>query len=311
VFTWTDNGWVNVDKPVNIPVAPNGIVGEDLNKKLEVQVDDARSFERVHVYVIFEDIKSLYKLNTDNNILHYVGGDDHKMIMYKDKKAVIITVAYKKDTIPYLGIKNFVTGKTEFINTSVSRSSPEEVAHAMKEVEKDNYDPRKIAEERKDGDIHVSKPSNYAEENSVMVDLTYQSYFRKEEKRQEQMQREQRALDHLYTIVYPCKCQGEGLAAGRSLFLSNCTSCHSIDQAQAGPALAGTTYRHDRKWLYAWTRDWSKLVASGDADAISIQNYAPSEMNRFPGITDEQLKELYDYIECESGEAVMMQQAAK
>jgi hypothetical protein len=34
-------------------------------------------------------------------------------------------------------------------------------------------------------------------------------------------------------------------------------------------------------------------------------------MNRFPGITDEQLKELYDYIECESGEAVMMQQAAK
>lgn len=207
-FTWTDNGWVNVDKPVNIPVAPNGIAGEDLNKKLEVQVDDARSFDRVHVYVIFEDINSLYKLNTDNNILHYVGGDDHKMIMYKDKKAVIITVAYKKDTIPYLGIKSFVTGKTEFINTSVSRSSLGEVARAMKEVEKGNYDPKKIPEERKDGDIHVSKPSNYAEENSVIVDLTYQSYFHKEEKRQEQMQREQRALDHLYAIVYPCKCHG-------------------------------------------------------------------------------------------------------
>ena len=298
-FRWTDMGWVNIDTPARTIVASGQAINNDL--KLEVKVANGKSYDRVHVYTIYSDINSLYKLNTDDKETHYVGNSkDRTTYMKRGNKAFIIAVAYKGDNA-WLGVKEFTTGSTELINIAVSKSSQETINSTMNDLEKGNYDPSKPKEIPEEGSIKVSKKSSFAEENSVVTDLAYQDFFYQENKRQQSLYQDELVLETLKNIVYPCHCTGEYLAVGRNLFRSNCQSCHSIREARTGPALAGATYRHSRKWLYSWTRNWKVLVAAGDPEAVQIQNYSPSQMNLFPQMTDYELKMLYDYIECEGG----------
>jgi hypothetical protein len=297
-FRWTDMGWVNIDTP-----ARGLVIGQTKSNelKLEVRVANGKSYDRVHVYTIYSDINSLYKLNTDDNEIHYVGNSkDRTTYMKRGNKAYLIAVAYKGDNA-WLGVKEYTTGSTELINISVTRSSQETINSTMNDIEKGNYDPSKPKEKPEEGTIKVSKKSSFTEENSVVTDLAYQDFFYQENKRQQGLYRDQMILEALEKIIHPCQCKGEAIMEGRMLFRSNCRSCHSISVAQTGPALAGVTYRHDRKWLYSWTRNWKKMVDEGDPYAIRIQNYAPSQMNLFPNFKDEDLKKLYDYIECEGG----------
>jgi len=285
-FTWTNMGWINIDTGTIAKINPAK------PRRLEVRVSEAKKFDRVHVYIVFQYMKSLYKLNTEDNILHYAGnGDDRTLNMQLNKKAMIVAVAYQ-DTNAFLGVKDYPTGSITDINISVLRSSQQAINMALKKIENESVDEMKTTEEKTDG---------YLEENSAQRDLEFQDFFYQENKRQQKLYDDQLIRDDLYKIVYPCYCNDKAVAEGRQLFKSNCRSCHAVNAAQTGPALAGVMQRHSRQWVYAFTRNWQQLVASGNKEAIIAADYSPSQMNLFPSITDEDLKKLYDYIECEGG----------
>ena len=99
----------------------------------------------------------------------------------------------------------------------------------------------------------------------------------------------------------------ENWKEGRSLFKSNCASCHNPKVAQTGPALMGVTKRWDdagiykekpgKYWLHEWVRDWSTVVKSGYPYAMQISKYSPSEMNRFPNLSDSDIEKILIYVE--------------
>lgn len=94
---------------------------------------------------------------------------------------------------------------------------------------------------------------------------------------------------------------------GKSLFKSNCASCHNPKVAQTGPALMGVTARweeagmyqgHSGKyWLHEWIRDWGTVVKTGYPYAVKMENYSPSYMNRFPNLSDHDIDMILHYVE--------------
>ena len=94
---------------------------------------------------------------------------------------------------------------------------------------------------------------------------------------------------------------------GKSLFKSNCASCHNPKVAQTGPALMGVTKRWEdaggykgktgKQWLYAWIKNWNDPVAAAYPYAVSMSNYSPSQMNVFPTLKDEEIDKILLYIE--------------
>ncbi len=296
-LTWTDNGWINVD---------TGIVPKQGPIKLEATVTTPLQYDHLHVYLVLTDIKSLYKMNEEKRGSYFAGRpDDHAILMYPNREALIVAVAYK-DSVPYMAIKKFVTAKETHVNIQgVTRTTQADMEHVMNEIEKGNYSARPGEWRPGENEIAVSRKSEYAAENSMIVDLAYQRYFDAREDERQRFYREQHVMDHLRDIIYPCSaCRGEGMAGGRDLFVAKCQVCHGIWSAQTGPALSQVTYRRDRQWLYSFTRNYKVLLNAGDPYAVNIVNYAPSEMSTFPELTDRELKELYDYLECEGGRHV-------
>lgn len=94
---------------------------------------------------------------------------------------------------------------------------------------------------------------------------------------------------------------------GKSLFKSNCASCHNPKVAQTGPALMGVTKRWEdagdfggktgKQWLYTWIKNWNTAVAGKYPYAVNIQNYAPSQMNVFDKLTDDNIDKILLYVE--------------
>jgi mono/diheme cytochrome c family protein len=83
---------------------------------------------------------------------------------------------------------------------------------------------------------------------------------------------------------------------GKALFMSNCSSCHGTDKAATGPALAGADARMpSADLLHTWVRNWEDAVATGDPYAVKIAAYAPSVMNKFPKLKDEEIDAIIKY----------------
>ena len=89
---------------------------------------------------------------------------------------------------------------------------------------------------------------------------------------------------------------------GKTLFNTNCAACHQLDKKMTGPALRNVEIRLadqqglDRKWLYAWIRNSSGLVKSGDAYANQIFNeYNGTAMTAFPTLSDDDLNNILAY----------------
>lgn len=89
---------------------------------------------------------------------------------------------------------------------------------------------------------------------------------------------------------------------GRSLFNSNCASCHKLDKKMTGPALRNVEQRLaeeeglDRKWLNAWIRNSAALIKAGDAYAVKIYNeYNQTAMTAFPQLSDQDISDILAY----------------
>ncbi|WP_298493507.1 c-type cytochrome [uncultured Algibacter sp.] len=91
-------------------------------------------------------------------------------------------------------------------------------------------------------------------------------------------------------------------AKGKSLFNANCAACHKLDKKMTGPALRNVEARLseeeglDRAWLYAWIRNSSGVIKSGDAYANKIYNeYGGAAMTAFPQLSDDDINNLLAY----------------
>ena len=96
--------------------------------------------------------------------------------------------------------------------------------------------------------------------------------------------------------------QGGDAAKGKSLFNANCAACHQLDKKMTGPALRNVEARLadeqglDKAWLYAWIRNSSGVIKSGDAYANKVYNeYGGAAMTAFPQLSDEDLDNILAY----------------
>lgn len=175
-FDWTETGWINID---------NGTIPKTWGpQNLEITIQNSKQFDRIYTYVVYSSIKSLYRLNTDNNELFYVGNNEEKkMLMPKHNVAHAIVIAYKGET-PFLTEKQFETGTNEKISLLPKISTTEKIKTNLK-----TYD-------------------NYEGENQISVDLKYMDKFFIEQKRQKGLQKESDFMERLRILAHPC-CQSQ------------------------------------------------------------------------------------------------------
>src|SRR5690554_4502503 len=94
--------------------------------------------------------------------------------------------------------------------------------------------------------------------------------------------------------------QAQDIKEGESLFKTNCAACHGVDRAVIGPALKGTTERHDQEWLISWIKNSQAMIASGDQTAVALfEEWNKSMMPPFPTLSDEQIINILAYVEAD------------
>ena len=91
-------------------------------------------------------------------------------------------------------------------------------------------------------------------------------------------------------------------AKGKQLFNQNCAACHALNRKMTGPALANVESRLaedeglDREWLYAWIKNSSGVINSGDGYANRIYNeYNKAAMTAFPTLSNEDIDNILAY----------------
>jgi cytochrome c2 len=85
---------------------------------------------------------------------------------------------------------------------------------------------------------------------------------------------------------------------GRSLYITHCGTCHSLQYELTGPPLANVQSRWQNKTLlYNYIKN-SQLVIAKDAYAKALFNkYNKVEMTQFAWMTDEQIAQVLHYVD--------------
>jgi len=109
-------------------------------------------------------------------------------------------------------------------------------------------------------------------------------------------------LVFLLTISTSLTAQEGDPVKGKTIFNTNCASCHQLDKKMTGPALRDVEARLadeqglDREWLDQWIRNSAGMVKSGDAYANKIYNeYNGTAMTAFPQLSDQDISDLLAY----------------
>ncbi|WP_165747691.1 cytochrome c3 family protein [Cellulophaga sp. Z1A5H] len=90
-------------------------------------------------------------------------------------------------------------------------------------------------------------------------------------------------------------------AKGKSLFNQNCAACHALNKKMTGPALANVEASIEeeglnREWIYAWVKNSSGVIASGDAYANKLYNeYNKAAMTAFPTLSNADIDNILAY----------------
>ncbi|MFL2598495.1 MAG: c-type cytochrome, partial [Flavobacteriaceae bacterium] len=86
--------------------------------------------------------------------------------------------------------------------------------------------------------------------------------------------------------------------AGKKLFNANCAACHKLNKRAVGPALRGVSAKYDKEWLYAWIKNSTAMVKSGDAQAVAIyEEYNGSVMTSFPQLSNLDIDNILAYTD--------------
>ena len=89
----------------------------------------------------------------------------------------------------------------------------------------------------------------------------------------------------------------ETIAAGEKLFTQNCKVCHNVQTKLIGPALANVYDRRELPWIYAFVKNSTKLIESGDEQAVAVFNENNQiQMTAFDFFSDEEILSIVAYI---------------
>jgi cytochrome c2 len=111
----------------------------------------------------------------------------------------------------------------------------------------------------------------------------------------------------LFIFLFTClnislSAQEVDLAAGKTLFVNQCASCHAKDMKSdlTGPALAGVEERwadYPREDLYSWIRNSQAMISAGHPRAKELwAEWGPTIMNNFPAFSDQDMENILAYI---------------
>lgn len=178
-FQWSNTGWVNVDKPV---VNGRVIYRDTLrNENINVKVKEGAAFDRVNSYIIFEDIRSIYRLTGNNKTDFYPGFENNKTLVCP-KNAVfnVVTIGYKGE-VPYFACKELQKMSNK---ATIEMTLIETTEDGLKEL--------------------LNKYEKYKNENNITVDQQYMKAFFEANKRRAQLIKESKFLGKLRQIAFPC-----------------------------------------------------------------------------------------------------------
>lgn len=110
-----------------------------------------------------------------------------------------------------------------------------------------------------------------------------------------------RTLAFVALVISSFGMRAEGdAAAGKTLFMANCASCHAANMKtkMTGPALAGVETRWESKAdLYSWIRNSQALIAAGNPRAVAVWNeYKPTVMNSFQNLKDADIDNILAFV---------------
>ncbi len=263
-FTWNKTGWINIDIGIEVkswgPKSTEGIF-----------VKNGKEFDRVYSYIIFSSLKSLYRLNSTDNVEFYVGNEQEKqMLMPKNGKAILISIGYKGE-VPAIAIQEFELSQMLKANLILEATNMDKVREVIRKYESLNN------------------------ENDINKDLEFMLKLFKENKRQKELKKESEFLNRLWNIAFPC-CKDN--LNGEKLFFRNCSSCHEPNNnLVVGPGLEYSTKNHSKIWLYKWTTNAESFIRSGDKEAIKVFNeYNQSVQPKFD-LSQQEVLAIYDYID--------------
>jgi hypothetical protein len=107
-------------------------------------------------------------------------------------------------------------------------------------------------------------------------------------------------------IVYTFMARGEypsdkqDIANGKIHFIKYCSSCHGLEEDGFGPPLGGITDLLPREPLIKFIRNPSKVIASGDARAVSQLARYKLTMPSFDWMEENMIREILGYINHET-----------
>lgn len=101
----------------------------------------------------------------------------------------------------------------------------------------------------------------------------------------------------LFTSAQALEIEGDP-ENGKTLWNTNCASCHALDKKMIGPALGDITERRDLDYLLKWIKNNQALRDAGNEQALAIfEEYNGSVMPAFPGLSDQDIKDILVYTQ--------------
>lgn len=105
-------------------------------------------------------------------------------------------------------------------------------------------------------------------------------------------------LTSFSSIAQDISTDAAAISAGKSLFDTNCKTCHKVHQKLVGPALQGV---YDRAPSIQWIKDFvhnsAAVIASNDAYAVNLFNeYNKTQMTSFTSLKDQDIMNILAYI---------------
>ncbi len=97
-------------------------------------------------------------------------------------------------------------------------------------------------------------------------------------------------------------------AQGEALFKAKCATCHQPHKNGTGPKL----FEVRKKWaeggakdgsIIKWVNNW-QAAASSDPYAQTVSTWAPSAMNVFPELKEEEINSIFDYVDAQADPAL-------
>jgi mono/diheme cytochrome c family protein len=90
---------------------------------------------------------------------------------------------------------------------------------------------------------------------------------------------------------------------GKTIFAARCAACHNVNKVLVGPALAGVDQRRSIDWIVQFVHSPQKIIKSGDQYAVDLFNKFKVQMPDQPDLTDDNIKNVVEYIKNESKSA--------